>query len=193
MTKGYKYFKMNKPYGVLSQFTDRLRRKTLKEFYHFPNDVYSIGRLDMDSEGLLLLTNDKKLTDYLLNPVNKHEKEYIVQVEGVPYEIVLNKLREGVIIEKRKTLPARVELIEVPGFPQRIPPVRERHNIPTSWLKIILTEGRHRQIRKMTAHIGYPTLRLIRVRFKNIKLDSLTPGEVKELTEQEILDLKNSI
>jgi len=190
MVQQFKYYKINKPYGMLSQFTDRQHRKTLAELFNFPKDVYSIGRLDMDSEGLLLLTNDKKLTDYLLNPANKHEKEYIVQVEGEPGEFELDRLREGVVIEKRKTLPAHIKLIDTPKFPNRIPPVKERKNIPSKWIKIILTEGRHRQIRKMTAHIGYPTLRLIRVRFNNIFLNSLATGEVRELNEQEIFGLK---
>ncbi len=160
-------------------------------FYHFPKDVYSIGRLDYDSEGLLLLTNDKEITDYLLNPVNKHEKEYIVQVEGEPDESMLNNLREGVLIKTVRTHPAKVTKINDPGFSPRIPPVRNRKNISTSWLNIILTEGKHRQVRKMTASIGHPTLRLIRVRIKGIILNGLKSGEVQELNPEEIKTLSN--
>ena len=112
----FKYYKFNKPFGVLSQFRDKLNRKTLGLFYHFPKDVYSIGRLDYDSEGLLLLTNDKEITDYLLNPANKHEKEYLVQVEGEPDESKLNNLREGVFIKAVRTLPAKVTKIDDPDF-----------------------------------------------------------------------------
>jgi 23S rRNA pseudouridine2457 synthase len=183
------YYKIYKPYGVLSQFTDLSGRKTLKDLFNFPADVYSIGRLDMDSEGLLLLTNDKKLTDILLNPKYLHEKEYYVQVEGEPAEKDLMKLHKGVIIEGRKTLPAQAELIMPPDFPPRDPPVRLRKSIPDSWIKIILTEGKNRQVRKMTANLGFPTLRLIRVRIVNILLDDLQPGEVKSLTDMEIKGL----
>jgi 23S rRNA pseudouridine2457 synthase len=186
----YKYYAMNKPWGVLSQFTDKLKRKTLKNFYNFPKDVYPVGRLDMDSEGLLLLTNDKSLTDYLLNPLNQHEREYYVQVEGKPTQDELARLCDGVIIENRKTLPAKVLVIEDPGFPARVPPVRERKNIPVSWLSIIITEGRNRQVRKMTALIGNPTLRLFRIRIKNISINNIKPGEVRELSEKEISELK---
>lgn len=181
-----KYFAIYKPYGVLSQFTDKEGRKTLKTLYNFPKDVYPVGRLDMDSEGLLLLTNDKKLVDFLLNPKNKHEREYYVQVEGIPTEEALEKLREGVIIEKKKTLPAKVKIIDDPKFPPRIPPIRERRTIPTFWISIVIVEGRNRQVRKMTAAVGYPTLRLVRVRIKNIFLGQLKSGEVRELNKNEI-------
>ncbi|MDH7603636.1 MAG: pseudouridine synthase [Melioribacter sp.] len=186
MKKTLKYFALNKPYGVLSQFTDKHGRRTLKSLYNFPKDVYPVGRLDMDSEGLLLLTNDKFLTNYLLNPKNKHEKEYFVQVEGIPTSESLQKLRDGVEIEGKKTLPAKVKIIEEPDFPPRIPPIRERKNIPTSWISITLIEGRNRQVRKMTAAVGFPTLRLVRVRIKNILLGDLKFGEVRELTKNEI-------
>lgn len=186
MKKVLKYFALNKPYGVLSQFTDKEGRKTLKSLYNFPKDVYPVGRLDMDSEGLLLLTNDKFLTNYLLNPQNKHEREYFVQVEGIPTLESLEKLRDGIEIEGKKTLPAKVKIIETPDFPPRIPPVRERKNIPTSWISLTLVEGRNRQVRKMTAAVGFPTLRLVRVRIKNILLGNLKFGEVRELTKTEI-------
>lgn len=184
------YFVINKPYGVLSQFTDSDGRRTLKSIYNFPNDVYPVGRLDMDSEGLLIITNDKFLTDYLLNPKNKNEKEYFVQVEGIPDNNSLTKLREGVLIEGKKTLPAKVKLIEEPDFETRIPPIRERKTVPTTWLSITITEGRNRQVRKMTASVGYPTLRLVRVRIKNISLGNMKIGEVRKLSEAEIIGLK---
>jgi 23S rRNA pseudouridine2457 synthase len=181
-----RYYIINKPYGVLTQFTDKENRPTIGTFYKFPKDVYAAGRLDMDSEGLLLLTNDSDLTDYLLNPKNKHEREYYVQVEGVPSEEALQKLRVGVEIKGEKTLPAKAKLITDPGFPERVPPIRERKTIPTSWISLTLIEGKNRQVRKMTASVGLPTLRLVRVRIKNILLGSLKPGEVRELTPAEI-------
>lgn len=176
-----KYYKIYKPYGVLSQFTDKDNRLTLSSLYKFPADVYPVGRLDMDSEGLLIITNDKALTDKLLNPKRKTEKEYYVQLEGIPDEKSLLKLREGVIIEGKKTLPAVVKKINEPDFPARIPPIRERKNIPVSWISITITEGRNRQVRKMTAITGHPTLRLIRVRINNICLGDMKPGEIREI------------
>jgi 23S rRNA pseudouridine2457 synthase len=193
MINRYKYFAFHKPYGILSQFTDKEDRKTLKDIFDFPKEVYPIGRLDMDSEGLLLLTNDKALTDFLLNPKHKSEKEYFVQVEGIPAKEALQKLQSGVIVESKKTLPAKVKLIEEPGFPPRIPPIRERKNIPTSWISLTITEGRNRQVRKMTAAVGFPTLRLIRVRIKNIKLGNMTSGEVRTLTAKELAGLKENL
>ncbi len=185
----YLYFAINKPYGVLSQFSDGLGRKTLADFFKIPKNVYPVGRLDMDSEGLLLLANDKKLTDYLLNPENKHEREYLSQVEGIPSDSELKTLEEGVIIEKRITLPAKVKLIKSPDIWERIPTIRDRKNIPLTWISLAIIEGRNRQVRKMTAAIGHPTLRLIRVRIKNIMLQGLKPGEMRQLTSEEISEL----
>ena len=187
----FKYFLLNKPYGVLSQFTDKEGRKTLGDLYNFPKNVYSVGRLDMDSEGLLLLTDDKSLTDFLLNPLREHEKEYYVQVEGIPDKSAIEKLEQGILLDGKKTLPAKVKLIPEPAFPVRIPPIRERKNIPTSWLSIAITEGRNRQVRRMTANVGHPTLRLVRVRIKNLKLSGLSFGKVRELSSEEIYGLKN--
>jgi len=182
MKKPFKYFVLNKPYGVLSQFTDDGGRKTLTGLFPFPNDVYPVGRLDFDSEGLLLLTNDKVLTDKLLNPKHKLEKEYFVQVEGIPTEESLLQLSAGVVIENKKTLPAKVKIIKPPPpFEERNPPIRFRKTIPTTWLSITITEGRNRQVRKMTAKVGYPTLRLVRVRMGFLRLENLKPGEVKEI------------
>jgi 23S rRNA pseudouridine2457 synthase len=190
MEKNLSYFILNKPYGVLSQFTDKLDRKTLAEFFDFPKDVYPVGRLDMDSEGLLLLSNDKEMVDFLLNPMNRHEKEYYAQVEGTPEESDLLRLEGGVIIEGKKTLPAKARKIEVPDFPPRKPPIFPRKNKSVCWISLVVTEGRYRQVRKMTAAVGYPTLRLVRVRIKNIELRDLPPGKVRELTPEEIKILK---
>ncbi|MHB1686450.1 MAG: pseudouridine synthase [Ignavibacteriaceae bacterium] len=189
--KNILYFAVNKPYGVLSQFSDGYGRKTLADYFEIQKDVYPVGRLDMDSEGLLLLTNDKFLNDYLLHPANKHEREYYAQVEGMPAESELKKLETGIIIEKKLTLPAKVKLIEAQKIWERTSPVRERKNIPTSWISLVLIEGRNRQVRKMTAAAGHPTLRLIRVRIKNLLLKDLKPGEMRRLTDKEIVDLKN--
>ncbi|NMB81607.1 MAG: pseudouridine synthase [Ignavibacteria bacterium] len=186
----FHYFVINKPYGILSQFTDEDGRKTLGSIFNFPKDVYPVGRLDMDSEGLLIITNDKFLTDYILNPKNKHEKEYYAQVEGIPDNEALTKLREGVVIEGKKTLPAKVKLIDEPDFEPRVPPIRVRKTIPTSWLSITITEGRNRQVRKMTAAVGHPTLRLVRVRIKNLMLGNMKSGEVRKLTLFDIERLK---
>lgn len=193
MINKYQYFALHKPYGILSQFTDNAGRKTLKDIFDFPKDVYPVGRLDMDSEGLLLLTDDKSLTDFLLNPKHKSEKEYFIQVEGIPTKEALQKLQNGVIIEGKKTLPAKAKLIEEPGFPPRTPPIRERKNIPTSWISLTIIEGRNRQVRKMTAAVGIPTLRLIRVRIKNIKLGKMNSGEVRTLTAKELAGLKENL
>lgn len=186
----FKYYIAYKPYGMLTQFTDSDGRKTLSDLYAFPRDVYAVGRLDMDSEGLILLTNDKKLNFYLLNPQNAHEREYLAQVEGIPEKSDLEKLEKGVLIEDRKTLPAKARLLNKdPEVPERIPPIRERKNIPVSWISLRLVEGKNRQVRKMTAHIGFPTLRLIRVSIGKIKLGNLKPGEVKEIKIKSYKDI----
>lgn len=190
----YFYFIINKPYGVLSQFTDEEGRKTLSDIYDFPKDVYPVGRLDMDSEGLLLLTNDKELNHLLLNPKFRHEREYYVQVEGIPDVSAAKKLQSGVIIENKKTLPAKFKVLDIPpSFPERIPPIRKRKNIPAAWISLTLTEGRNRQVRKMTAAVGYPTLRLVRARIENICLNDLQPGKVKELDKSAIAGLLKRI
>ncbi|HKI78382.1 MAG TPA: pseudouridine synthase, partial [Ignavibacteriaceae bacterium] len=178
------------PYGVLTQFTDKKKRKTLADVYNFPKEIYPVGRLDMDSEGLLRLTNDKFLTDYLLNPVNKNEKEYYVLVEGIPTEADLQELKRGVNIQGKKTLMAKAKLIDEPGFSGRVPPVNCKKKTSCNWLSIVITEGRFRQVRKMTAAIGHPTLRLVRIRIKNLLLGEMKPGEARELTRKEIEDLK---
>lgn len=172
-----------KPFGVLSQFTTPVEGKLgLGSVYDFPKDVYPVGRLDEDSEGLLLLTNDPKANGRLLG--QGIEKEYWVQVEGRPADYDLQPLRLGLTIKHKKeiyrTLPAQASLFEVaPVVPDRHPPIRFRANIPTTWLKIILREGKNRQVRKMTAAIGFPTLRLIRARFGRLDLGDMKPGEVR--------------
>ncbi len=189
----YQYYKIYKPYGMLSQFTDARERLTLKELYDFSKDIYPVGRLDADSEGLLLLTNDKGLTDALLNPSNRHEREYWVQVEGIPGERDLEILGKGLIIKGRKTMPADTEIIPSPQLPPRVPPIRERKNIPETWIRLTLKEGMNRQVRRMTAAIGFPTLRLVRVRIENILLENMEPGEVKPLSRKELNDLQSTL
>lgn len=184
------YLAFNKPYAVLSQFTKDVAsvKATLKDF-DFPAHVYPVGRLDFDSEGLLLLSDDSRLNGYLLDPIYGHERSYLVQVENIPSAASLSKLEKGVIIEGRKTRPCKVELLEdEPSLPERSMPIRFRKNIPTSWLKMTLSEGRNRQVRKMTASIGHPTLRIVRISIGQLSLNTLdlAPGSWCQLDEAEL-------
>lgn len=170
----------NKPFQVMCQFSDQQGRATLADFIATPN-VYSAGRLDYDSEGLLLLTGDGRLQHRIAHPSQKLPKTYWVQVEGIADDFALQQLREGVNLNDGKTKPAKVETISPPDLWPRIPAVRYRASIPDSWLQITLTEGRNRQVRRMTAAVGLPTLRLIRVSIGPWQLHTLGPGESKSI------------
>ncbi len=180
-----RYVKCFKPFGVLTQFTDADARATLKDLIPIP-DIYPVGRLDRDSEGLLLLTNDGRMAHRLADPRYEHPKTYLVQVERVPEPDALAQLRRGVALSDGITRPADVEaLIEPPELPERPVPIRFRKNVPTAWRRLTLREGRNRQVRRMTAAVGHPTLRLVRVAIGPIQLGTLRPGEWNELGPEE--------
>ncbi len=170
----------NKPYRVLCQFTDREGRATLADYLPVPG-VYAAGRLDYDSEGLVVLTDDGRLQQRIAHPRHQLEKVYWVQVEGEPDEAALERLRRGVVLRDGPTRPARARLIAPPALWPRDPPIRERKSIPTSWIELALREGRNRQVRRMTAAVGHPTLRLVRVGVGPWRLGDLQPGQWKEV------------
>ncbi|MGD1982924.1 MAG: pseudouridine synthase [Chromatiaceae bacterium] len=170
----------NKPFDVLSQFTDSSGRRTLADFIRTPG-IYPAGRLDRDSEGLLLLTDDGRLAHRLTSPGRKTWKTYLAQVEGVPGDNALNALRAGVDLKDGRTRPARARLIAAPSLWRREPPIRYRASIPTAWIELQLREGRNRQVRRMTAAVGYPTLRLVRIQVGPWQLGTLAPGEYRRV------------
>ncbi len=182
----FQYIAFYKPYGVLSQFTDEGGHQGLSRF-GFPKDVYAAGRLDHDSEGLLVLTNDGKFIKKLLDPAFGHPRSYLAQVEGKMTLQALKVLSAGVTIKGYKTKPCLAEcLSSLPVVPERNPPIRFRKNIPTSWIRLTLTEGKNRQVRRMTAAAGFPTLRLIRVSIGKLTLNGLKPGEWKQISKKDI-------
>lgn len=182
----FQYIAFYKPYGVLSQFTPEAGHPALDGF-GFPPDVYAAGRLDHDSEGLLLLTDDGRFVKKLLDPAFAHPRSYLAQVDGQITPQAVEKLQKGVVIKGYRTKPCRAEIQSVPPeLPDRDPPVRFRKNIPTSWVRLTLTEGKNRQVRHMTAAVGFPTLRLVRVSIGRLKLDGLRAGEWKRVEKRDI-------
>jgi pseudouridine synthase len=180
-----RYIALFKPYDVLTQFTDAGGRSTLKDFISIPG-VYPVGRLDRDSEGLLLLTDDGRLAHRLTDPRFGHPRTYLALVERVPDPEALEALRRGIVLRDGPTRPAEAELLpEPPPLPDRPVPIRTRRNVPTAWLRLVLREGRNRQVRRMTAAVGFPTLRLVRVSIGPVTLDDLSPGQWRDLTPQE--------
>ncbi|MEM9567594.1 MAG: pseudouridine synthase [Cyanobacteria bacterium P01_E01_bin.34] len=195
-----RYLLFNKPYGVLTQFSDAGPRQsgdvtagdprsTLKQFVDVP-DVYPVGRLDRDSEGLILLTDDGRLASRFIHPQYGHERTYWAQVEGIPTPSAIQQLQDGVVIKGYKTQPARVRAIPEPQLPERAVPIRYRKSIPTSWLELCLAEGKNRQVRRMTAAVGFPTLRLVRSNLAFLTLVGLEVGQWRDLTSSELKQLR---
>jgi len=186
----YKYYLIYKPFQVMSQFSAVEGKQTLKDFFEVEKDVYPIGRLDYDSEGLLLLTNDKSMNQKLIGPEIQNEREYYVQVEGAVTPEALRQLEEGVTIQidgkEHTTRKAKARLIvKEPKLPPRNPPIRFRANIPTSWISLSITEGKNRQVRRMTAAVGFPTLRLVRWRHGRLNIEGLEPGDMRILEKRD--------
>jgi 23S rRNA pseudouridine2457 synthase len=182
----------NKPYGVLPSFTDPKGRPTIGEYVPIPG-VYAAGRLDQDSEGLMVLTSDGALAHHITDPKHKLPKVYLAQVERLPTEQALAQLRRGVTLKGRRTRPAEVERLSAdPPLPERPVPIRFRKSVPTVWLRITLREGLNRQVRRMTAAVGHPTLRLVRIAIGPLMLGDLKPGQWRELTQSEIAQLSAS-
>lgn len=181
-----KYILFYKPFAVLSQFTPEEGKRSLRDF-GFPGGIYPVGRLDYDSEGLLLLTDDNAVKHTLTDPKFELPKTYVAQVERIPSEESLAQLRSGIVIEGKKTKPAVVRLLTgETSFPPRSVPIRFRKTVPTAWLELTLREGRNRQVRKMTAAVGHPTLRLVRIKIGAMEIGALLPGEWRELNRSEI-------
>lgn len=191
--RSHRYIKFFKPYGVLSQFTDAAGRPTIGDYVDVPG-VYAAGRLDKNSEGLMLLTDDGQLNHRITHPRYDHPKTYVVQVEGSPALHALAQLRHGVDVKGEMTRPAEVDrLTTEPDLPPAPAPIERRHNMPTTWLRIVLGEGRKRQIRHMTAAVGHPTLRLVRVAIGPLDLGDLKPGEWRDLTDDEVRALREML
>jgi 23S rRNA pseudouridine2457 synthase len=191
------YYIFHKPFRVLSQFSSEGDKQTLSDYFpHIPKNIYPVGRLDYDSEGLLLLTDDKALTHQLLDPSFAHPRTYWVQVEGAVSSQALKQLEQGVLIsidgKPYKTKKATARILDTPEVSERNPPIRYRKEIPTSWISLTLTEGKNRQVRRMTAAVGYPTLRLIRYAIGKVSLDNLPPGkyELRDESLKELLLIK---
>ena len=185
------YYVIYKPFMVLSQFSAVEGKQTLADYFEVPKDVYPVGRLDYDSEGLLILTNDKQLNNRLLNPLFAHEREYWVQVDGAATQEAVAQLQKGVSInidgKQYRTKPCKASLFEAPPIvPERNPPIRFRKEIPAPWLRLQLKEGKNRQVRLMTAAVGFPTLRLIRYRIEKLTIDYLQPGEMMKMEQKEL-------
>jgi 23S rRNA pseudouridine2457 synthase len=188
---GFHYFLVYKPFQVLCQFSPVAGKKNLKDYFEVPERVYPVGRLDYDSEGLLILTDDPALNHRLLNPGFAHEREYRVQVEGIPTPTILDQLRAGPVItvdgKKYQTLPCKAAMLPEPvQVPLRDPPIRFRKNIPSSWISMVTREGKNRQVRKMTAAVGIPTLRLIRTRIEGLHSEGMSPGDMIVMSREEI-------
>lgn len=187
-----RYFVLYKPFGILSQFSGE--EDTLKKVANFPPDIYPVGRLDKDSEGLLLITDDKLLNHYLLDPKFGHLRSYLAQVEGIPTEEAILQLQSGTEINvdgkmyKTKKAFANIHS-EPPNLPERNPPIRYRKSIPDTWIQLTLTEGKNRQVRKMTAAVGYPTLRLVRWSMEDLTIQGYASGEVREFEKEEVYRL----
>ena len=186
------YFAIYKPFGMLSQFTNDAGVPVLGELHDFPKDVYPIGRLDKNSEGLLLLTNDNQFKATVLEPKNKLPKTYWAQVDHEITDEAVEKLSNGSIVIKHNKKPHQVkpavcQKMESPDLPERVPPIRYRKNIPTSWISLTIKEGKNRQVRKMTAAVGFPTLRLVRAKIGNYELGGLQPGDVVEIEPGEVI------
>ncbi|WP_462249503.1 pseudouridine synthase [Ekhidna sp.] len=190
MAKKKYYYIIHKPFKILSQFSNEGANSGLGEvFSNLPKDVYPVGRLDLDSEGLLILTNDRSLNNKLLDPKHKHMRTYLVEVEGQPSADAINQLVTGVEINLKgklyKTKPALVDVVKA-NVPERTPPVNYKKHPIRSWLKIKLTEGKNRQVRRMTAKVGHPTLRLLRIAIEDLSLDPLKSGEITQISEKAI-------
>jgi 23S rRNA pseudouridine2457 synthase len=188
MKKDYKYYIIHKPYKILSQFSDENGNPGLGSVYNLPKNIYPVGRLDLDSEGLLILTDDKSLNNKLLNPNHKHKRTYWVEVDGIPDQQKLDQFSTGIQIningKRHQTVLCEVKLIEPENVDERVPPVNYLKHPGRCWLEIKLTEGKNRQVRRMTAAIGHPTLRLIRVAIEDLHLFPLKSGEIAQVSEK---------